>query len=157
MSTQNLSDKAAIGKLTELVNGVKVCMLATVDKDYGVKSRPMYTVQVDEEGNIWFFTNEFSGKAEDISKDNTVYLMYSHPDVNSYVHIKGTATINKDKAKIEQLWAPMVKAWFPGGADDPALSLLKVTTEEASYWDGASNKFVQFFYIAKAGGDRRKV
>ena len=55
-----------------------------------------------------------------------------------------------DKQKIEELWSPVVKAWFPKGVDDPTLSLLKVETNEASYWDGKSNKFVVFFNIIKA-------
>ncbi len=150
MTKEHLENKEAVQKLQEMVDEIKVCMLATVNEDLSLYSRPMQSIKVDEEGNIWFFTNEHSGKVEDISKDNTVYLMYSHPGKNSYLHIKGTAAVIDDKAKIEELWSPVIKAWFPKGTEDPALSLLKVSTNEASYWDGSSSKFIVFFNILKA-------
>jgi general stress protein 26 len=150
MQKQHLENEEALKKLNELVDEVKVCMFATVNEDYSVHSRPMQTIKVDSEGSIWFFTNEYSGKVDDISKDNTVYLMYSHPGQNTYLHIKGNCSVVNDHAKIEELWSPMVKAWFPKGVDDPALSLLKVDTSEAAYWDGAASKFVVFYEIVKA-------
>jgi general stress protein 26 len=150
MQKQHLENEEALKKLNELVDEVKVCMFATVNEDYTIYSRPMQTIKVDTEGNIWFFTNEFSGKVDDISKDNTVYLMYSHPGQNTYLHLKGICSVVNDRAKIEELWSPVIKAWFPKGVDDPALSLLKVDTSEASYWDGASSKFVVFYNIVKA-------
>lgn len=150
MEQNLLRSEEAIAKLTKLVEEVRVCMFATVQEDYTVASRPMQTIKVDEQGNIWFFTNEYSEKVDEISKDNTVYLMYSHPGNNTYLHLKGTCSVVNDKNKIEEMWSPIVKAWFPKGVDDPALSLLKVDTLEASYWDGAASKFVVFFNIVKA-------
>lgn len=150
MENNYLKSEEAVEKLSKLVNEVKVCMFATVQEDYTVTSRPMQTIKIDEQGNIWFFTNEFSEKVEEISKDNTVYLMYSHPGNTTYVHVKGICSVITDKDKIKELWSPIVKAWFPEGVDDPALSLLKVDTLEASYWDGSASKFVVFFNIVKA-------
>ncbi len=150
MSEQNLNDTAAINKLQELVNAVKVCMLTTVQSDYNIESRPMHTMQVDDNGIIWFFTNEFSEKVSDISKDNTVYLMYAHPGQSNYLFVKGTASVVTDKHKITELWSPMVKAWFPAGADDQALALLRIETSEASYWDSSSSKLVVFYKMLKA-------
>jgi general stress protein 26 len=150
MKHEHLENQEGLKKLKDLVDEIKICMFATVKEDYSLYSRPMQSIQVDDEGNIWFFTNEFSEKVEDISKEKTVYLMYSHPGKNSYLHIKGKASVVNDKEKMKELWSPIVKAWFPKGLEDPALSLLKVDTAEASYWDGASSKFVVFFNILKA-------
>ncbi len=150
MVQQHLEKQEALKKLTELVDEVKVCMFATIDQDYSLYSRPMETIQVDEQGNLWFFTNEFSGKVDDLSKDNTVYLMYSHPGKNTYLHVKGICSVINDKEKMKELWSPVVKAWFPKGLEDPALALLKVDTSEASYWDGSSSSFVVFYNIVKA-------
>lgn len=150
MKHEHLENEEGLKKLKDMVDEIKVCMFATVHADYSLYSRPMQTIQVDDKGNIWFFTDEYSEKVEDISKDNTVYLMYSHPGKNSYLHVRGDASVVTDKEKIKELWTPMVKAWFPKGIDDPRLSLLKVHSGEASYWDGTSNKFVVFFNILKA-------
>ncbi len=150
MTQTHLEKQEAVQKLTKLVNEVKICMFATVHEDYSVNSRPMQTIQVDDDGNVWFFTNEYSEKVEEVSKDNTVYLMYSDPGKNTYVHIKGKCAIINDKDKMKEFWSPMVKAWFPKGLEDPALALLKVNTAEANYWDSSSNKFVVFYNIVKA-------
>jgi general stress protein 26 len=150
MEQQDLNSEASLKKLTDLVEEVKVCMFATVHQDYSVFSRPMQSITVDKQGNIWFFTNEFSEKVDDVSHQNTVYLMYSHPGNNTYLHIKGKCTVVNDQAKIKEMWSPIVKAWFPKGVEDPALSLLQVEVTEASYWNGESSKFVIFYNIIKA-------
>ena len=147
----NINEKQeAVGKLKEMVEEVRICMFATIDNDYNLNSRPMASLQVDDDGNIWFFTNEYSGKVNEVSRDNTVYLMYSHPGKNTYVHVKGTCSVLEDKNKIEELWNSSMKVWFPEGKEDPKLCILKVDTDEASYWDGASNKFVVFAQMLKS-------
>jgi general stress protein 26 len=154
--TKNLQNEEAFSKLKELVKEVEICMFATYDDSYNIFSRPMATIEVDEAGTIWFYTNEYSEKVQDISKDNTVYMFYSHPGKNTYVHIKGFCTIETDRALIKEKWNPVVKAWFPGGVDDPKLSLLKVEPKEASYWDGHSNKLVSLFKIIGSIGTGQK-
>ena len=150
MTQDFLEKEEALKKLISLIDEVKVCMFTTVHEDYSVNSRPMQSINADTEGNVWFFTNEYSGKVEDLSKDNTVYLIYSHPGKNTYLHVKGKCSIIDDKDKMKELWSPMVKAWFPKGLEDPALALLKVETSEASYWDSSSNKIIVFYNILKA-------
>ena len=150
MVQQHFENEEAVKKLADKIEEVKVAMLATVQEDRSLYSRPMQTIQVDEQGNLWFFTNEHSEKVDDVSNDNTVYLMYAHPGQNTYLHVKGKASVVRDKEKIKELWSPVVKAWFPKGLEDPELALLKVETSEASYWDSSSNKFVVFFNMLKA-------
>src|SRR3954452_17830422 len=97
MEQQHLENKEALKKLSELAQEVKVCMFATVQEDNTIYSRPMQTIQVDEDGKIWFFTNEFSGKVEELSNEHVVYLIYSHPGINTYLHVKGNAAVVTDK------------------------------------------------------------
>jgi general stress protein 26 len=146
----------AIDKLKDLLQDVNICMFITTDDNGKVMSRPMATVDTDDEGNVWFFTNEFSEKIHEASQDNSVALAYSHPGKNVYVHINGVSTVIVDKAKMKELWTPLVKAWFPDGVDDPKLCLIKVNVQEAHYWNSASNKMVTFFNMVKsiATGDR---
>lgn len=151
-----LQSTEAIDKFKKLVEDVNVCMFTTVDDNSQVFSRPMSTVQVDDEGNAWFFTNEFSEKIHEVSKDNTVNLIYSHPGKNVYVTVKGTCTIILDKKKITDLWTSLLKAWFPGGMDDPKLCLIKVVTEEAHYWNSSSSKMIVYFKMLKAIANREQ-
>lgn len=59
-----------IEKLKSLVNNIGIAMLVTVNEAKEVNSRPISTADIDTEGNIWFFTDEFSDKANEISFNN---------------------------------------------------------------------------------------
>ena len=77
-------------------------------------------------------------------------VAYSNPDDSVYLSVSGRAEVVKDRAKIEELWSPVLKAWFPEGLDDPHLCLLKIPVEQAEYWDAPSSKIVQLFGMVKA-------
>lgn len=139
----------AIKKIQELTEGIDFCMLTTNDGG-ALRSRPMSTQDTDFDGDIWFFTSEDTHKIEEIEKDNRVAIAYSKPDDNIFVSVSGRASISKDKAKMKELWSPVLKAWFPEGLDDPKLCLLKVEAEQAEYWEGSSSTLVQLFGMVKA-------
>jgi general stress protein 26 len=52
-----------------------------------------------------------------------------------FLSISGRGEIVRDRQRIEQLWKPAWKAWFPEGKDDPNLVLLRLVASEAEYWD----------------------
>jgi general stress protein 26 len=124
-----------VEKLRELIKDVDFAMLTTVDVDGSLRSRPMSTQEAEFDGDLWFFTSTDTGKVDDIERENRVNVAYAKPDKHLYVSISGTAHLVKDWAKMEELWSPVYKAYFPKGLDDPALSLLKVEVEKAEYWE----------------------
>ena len=154
----------SIEKLKSLTEDIDFCMLTTMDGGQ-LRSRPMSTQKFDENGDLWFFTSDKTHKVDEIEKDNRVNAAYSKPSDNVYVSVSGAASIVKDRAKIEELWNPVLKAWFPEGLDDPTLSLLKVSVEEAEYWDSPNSKLVQIVGFVKAlvtgqaakGGENEKI
>lgn len=139
----------SIEKLRGLTEGIDFCMLTTIDGGH-LRSRPMSTQKFEFDGDLWFFTSDDTHKISEIEKDNRVNVAYSKPDDNTYLSISGRAEMVKDRAKIEELWNPVLKAWFPEGLDDPTLCLLKVPVEQAEYWDAPSSKVVQLFGMVKA-------
>lgn len=141
---------AATEKLQALIPKGSICMMATRNDEGKIFSRPMTTIDIDDDGTIWFFTNEQSEKVEEQERDSTVYLMYCDPGKQTYVHIDGFSEAIRDNEKIKELWTPTLKAWFPQGVDDPNLCLLKVKAEEAYYWDSSSSKMIVFFRMVKA-------
>jgi len=110
----------------------------------------MFTSNVDNEGNVWFFTNEFSKKINEVSKDNLVHLIYSHPVKNIYVDVKGSCSLIIDKKKMEELWDPALKNWFPQELEDPKICLVKVATETAYFWNQASSKMGLLFQMIRS-------
>lgn len=147
-----------------MLEGIDFAMLVTVAGSK-FRSRPMSTQEMDENGDLWFFTSDETHKVDEIEADNRVLIAYSQPDENTYVSVFGRAEISRDRAKIEELWNPVHKAWFPEGLDDPHLCLLKVTVEEAEYWDSPNSKLVEIAGFVKAlvtgqeadGGDYGKI
>lgn len=155
----------SIKKLGELIKGVKTAMLTTMD--WGIlRSRPMATQDVEFDGDLWFFTSLETHKVEEIEKDRRVNVSYAAPDRNTYVSVTGTAALINDRAKIDEYWNPLYQAWFPEGKDDPNLILLKVSVEQAEYWEYASGVLVQALSFMKAlvtgesnstGGENKKI
>ncbi len=143
------SREESINQLKELIDGIDFAMLTTIS-DGRFHSRPMSTQQFESDGSLWFFTGDQTYKVEEIQKDNRVNVAYSKPEDHIYVSVSGTAELLKDRTKIEELWSPILKAWFPKGLDDPTLALLKISVEQAEYWDSPSSDLIQIAGFIKA-------
>jgi general stress protein 26 len=110
----------------------------------------MYNQDADEAGDLWFFTKLQSPKVTEISKDGQVNLGFSNPSKQDYVSVSGRAEIVRDRAKIEEKWSEPLKAWFPGGKDDPHIALIRVHPERGEYWDSPSSTLLHLYGYAKA-------
>jgi general stress protein 26 len=64
-----------------------------------------------------------------------VRLYFQGSPHSDFLHLSGRATVSTDRAKIEELWEPLLKTWFTGGADDPRITVIKVTPTHGYYWD----------------------
>ncbi len=146
----NTNTEESLKELVEKIKDIKVAMMSTIDSEGYIRSRPMQTQETKLNGEIWFFTSVNSHKILELNKDSHVNLNYASPDDNLYVSVSGKATLIKDQAKIDELWTPFMKAWFPEGKQDPNVGLIKVTIEKAEYWDSPSSTVVQLYGMAKA-------
>ena len=154
-----LSGEEGKKKIGELIKDIRICMMTTAGKDGSFDSRPMATQKTEFDGTVYFLTRHESGKVFEIEEDSHISLLYSDTSDSKYVTAKGKASISQDKAKIQELWNPMFKAWFPGGENDPSIAVLKVTISEAQYWEASSSKIVMGVkYLAAAiTGDSTKI
>ena len=147
-NVKNLYNEDAVKKIKDFVDDIKFCMFCTSVTDMPFRTRPMSTLEVDEEGNLWFFSAKSSDKNDEIKNDDTVQLIYSKNSDVLFLTITGKATIVEDQAKKDELWNPIVKAFFPEGKDDPDLSLVKIKPEAAHYWDTINGKMITWFKMA---------
>jgi len=146
---KNLERGEALRKLKELAEDIKFCMFATSDANHYLYGRPMTTMQVEDNGTIWFFTSDRSKVAGDARGSEPVCLNYASPAKNNYLTVQGQVTLVKDKKKMEELWSPMLKAWFPDGLDSPDIALLRVEPEQAHYWDADASRVEVLFAMIK--------
>ena len=147
---KNLQNEEALKKFKKLVEEVNTCMFITATHSENEHTRPMATVEVEDNGSLWFYTDVRSIKVEEVATDNKVHLIYSHPGKQSFMDVWGSGTIVTDKEQIKAKWSPVVKAYFPQGVDDPNLALLKVQPTNVYYWEAESGKMIQFFKMAAA-------
>ncbi len=140
-TVENLGRPDAIRKMKELVKDLRVCHFVTRLNTTPLQTRPMATQDVDDEGNFWFFSDEMSNKNFEIENDSRVQLLYGDPSKAEFLSVYGHAMIRRDPGKMDELWHPMVKAWFRDRYD-PTLTLIMVAPEDAYYWDTRNGKLV---------------
>ena len=54
-----------------------------------------------------------------------------------------------DRAKVDELWNPMVEAWFPDGPGSEQVALLFVESDSAEYWDTPGGRVATALSFAK--------
>jgi general stress protein 26 len=148
--TNNLASREAIDKMKQIAERIKTCMFCTNIDSQPFDTRPMATLRIDEQGNFWFFSASDSHKNEEINHVEHVHLIYADPAASEFMNVCGTATISKDKQKIDELWNDLDKAWFKEGKDDPRLTVICVKPHKAYYWDTKYGKMMTFLAIAAA-------
>ena len=52
----------------------------------------------------------------------------------SLAAVEGDLSVCHDNDVLDRLWNPFVAAWYPGGKDDPNLTLLKMEIGDARVW-----------------------
>ena len=138
--SKELTREEKLSKLREMVKAVDICMLTTVDERGGLHSRPMSNNrEVEFDGDLWFFTYGSSHKVDEVGRVPQVNASFADTDAQQYASLTGRAEVVRDRAKIEELWKPHLRAWFPEGVDTPDIALLKVSVERAEYWDASQS------------------
>jgi general stress protein 26 len=141
----------SLQKLRDLIKDIEFCMFTTIAEDGSLHSRPMATNgEVEVNGNMWFFTFASSHKVAEVNQHQQVNVSFSAPDKQQYVCVSGTAELVRDRAKIEELWKPELKAWFPQEINEPDIALLKVNANKAEYWDAPAGWVAKTIGFVKA-------
>lgn len=150
-SVSGTSREEALEHLRKLVKGIDIGMLTTMEEDGTLRSRPMSSNgQVEFDGDLWFFTYAHSHKVYEIEREPQVNVSFAQPGKQNYISMSGRASLVRDRAKIEALWQPHLKAWFPKGTDEPDIALIRVDVHKAEYWDSPSSLVVHAYSLAKA-------
>ena len=148
---KELTGQEGLKKIAELLKGIHIAMINTVATDGSISARPMALQDKDFDGKLWFLTRVTSEKVDEIKQDQHVTLTLTNTSDAKYLTLKGRAAFNQDRSKINELWNPMYKAWFPDGPTDPEIAVLRVDITEAEYWQASSSSLVRSVkYIAAA-------
>ena len=159
MTNDNARD---VERAWELMKKIGFAMLVTHDGDK-LRARPMSAYLERGENTIYFLTDARRHKDEEIEQNPGINLSFADAGDQKYVSVTGTAVVSNDRAKIKQLFSTPAKAWWDS-ADDPNIRVLKVTPDDAEFWDtpGSVISYVKMAAAAVTGsrpeiGNNRKV
>lgn len=150
-------------KVAELVKKFRIAMFVTRRNDGRLVAHPLTVQEAEFDGDLWFLVSKSSSPIRDLAADSHANVSLSSDD--AWVSLSGTARLVEDRAKIEELWNPVVEAWFPDGPDDANVGVLKFSADSAEYWDTPGGKIATVFSFVKSkitgerydGGESGKV
>jgi general stress protein 26 len=121
-------------EVAELIKDIDICMFVT-RADGAMEGRPMSNNgNVEFDGDSWFFSARESRKVEAIADDPRVELAYIATERGTWVSIEGHAQVVEDDERKRELWQDELEAWFPGGAEDDGVVLVKVNAGRVHAW-----------------------
>jgi general stress protein 26 len=140
---EDLTGHNAVDRIKETVKKAQTCFFCTGDSVVGSEGiRPMNVRKVDDEGILWFLSADDSHKNLELEGNSSVVLLFQGSPHSDFLQLKGHASVSRDKAKIKELWEPILKTWFTEGIDDPRITVIKVTPVEGYYWDNKHGNMV---------------
>src|SRR5690349_16555919 len=101
-------DPEAASHLRELIGEISVAMVVTVSPEGTLRSRPLLTRQVADDGELWFYTLDDSEAVHDLEEEHAVNVSYADSARDCYVSVTGQASVVKDEAKLRELWDPVL-------------------------------------------------
>jgi general stress protein 26 len=159
MTNDNARDQDRAWQLMEKIG---FAMLVTRDGDK-LRARPMSAFIERDHNAIYFLTDARQHKDDEIARNPSINLSFADAGAQKYVSLTGTAVVSNDRAKIKELWSTPAKAWWDS-AEDPNIRVLKITPDDAEFWD-APGTVISYVKMAAAAvsntrpdlGDNRKV
>lgn len=136
--------------LGKIIGDIRVGMLTTVSTTGEPYSRPMYVQQVDEKGDLWFFSSTKSIVVEQIRENSNVLITFADASKNKFLSAQATASEVFDRARMKELWTPFLKNWYKDGIDTPDIVLLKLEMQHVEYWDSPNSPVVKAVGLIKA-------
>jgi len=127
MAQDNPQDVAAT-----FIEKLKASPFVMIGLNDGNHAEPMTAQIDDDQPNTLFF---FAGKDNRIAKGGDAMAQFVGKGHDFFACLAGTVAADNDRAQIDKLWNKQVEAWFPGGKEDPNLTLLRFDVDSAELWE----------------------
>ena len=126
--------------LYKLIDGIETAMLTTRRPDGSLHARAMSTQRRTAGSDLWFMSNWFSDKLDEMAVDPHVNVSYYRDRTREWVSVSGRAIISRDKNLIRGLYQPDWKMWLgdeggerDGSPTDPRIALIMVEADSVTY------------------------
>ncbi len=140
---EDLVASGAVKEIKAIVEKAKSCFFCTdngVGESAGI--RPMTVQKMEDDGTMWFLSPSDSHKNLELKDSSVVKLFFQGSSHSDFVFLEGNASVSSDRARIEELWEPVLKTWFTEGKDDPRISVIRFSPKKGYYWDTKHGELV---------------
>ena len=137
--------------LVKRIRGIKTATLTTEIGGGIIHSRPLPALKTIDAGVLWFFIRFSFSTTQEIEDGAAIRLACVSGDNRTFVSVTGTATLIDDADKAKALWHPSLGDWFPEGAEDPDITLLRVDVVKAEYWNAPLKQLTPLYEAPDSG------
>ena len=139
-------DTGEIETIDELIEDFDTAMLVTESLQGELRARPMMIADHQPGGALLFVTRAEDEKLQEVLK--TPHVAVTMQSEGRYLSISGSAALETDQVRLDELWSPSWRFWFPDGKTDPELCLIRVEPSAAEYWDRTGANRLEFIWQA---------
>ena len=149
---ESLTGADALEKLRQLLADFPIATMVTVQRSGTITARPIGVVgdHAAFDGQLWFITDRRSRKVQAINGGAATFLIFEDHDKGAYLHLTGQAHVVEDRARLEKLYTPVQRTWFPDGLDDPHMTLIRFDADRGEFWDKHNGMLRLLAAFAKA-------
>ena len=148
-----MNEQEARQQAAQLMTIADVAVVTTMDGNGFPQSRAMFNLPnstafpgltpffSNHQSNflVFFSTNTSSSKVAQIKLNPAVSVYYCHPGEWRGLMLGGSMEIVTDSAVKNALWQPGWEMYYPGGADDPDHTVLRLQPATATYYHQLNN------------------
>ena len=135
----------------EVLDGVRAGMLGLTGGGDGFQPMTHFT-DADADA-VWFISSTETALVQSLGLGEDADYVVISQDQSRHVSLRGKLYHLHDDRKLDQLWGPMVGAWFEGGRQDPRAALLRFDPEVAEIWASSTSTLKFGFEIIRANLD----
>jgi general stress protein 26 len=117
--------------------------------------QPMAHFADRENRRLWFLTRRETELYESLRSGAQAHFCLISKSQDFHACLDGEISERFDRERLDQIWGPIVSAWFDG-KDDPQLKMLALDLKSAGIWASTGSALAFFWETAKANLDGDK-
>lgn len=136
------------GALFDVLKETRAGMLGL--RGGGDGMQPMTHFADAQSGVIWFVSSNDTDLVQSLGLGEDAEYVVISQDHDVHASLRGKLCQLHNDSKLDELWNPMVAAWFEKGRADPRIALLRFDAEIADIWASTSSSLKLGFEVLRA-------
>jgi general stress protein 26 len=134
--------------LFDVLDGVRAGMLGMTAGGDGLQ--PMTHFADRTSGTIWFISSTDTALVQSLGMGEDADYVVISQDHDLHASLRGKLYQLHNDAKLDELWSPVIAAWFEGGRQDPRVAMLRFDPEVADVWASSTSSLKFGFEIIRS-------